>query len=78
MTRASAVQVDIENTLGTVCDAVCSEPGQPSSVLKARASAMKALGVIFQVESPCMSILVEGSRVRSVVLLYGKLMNCAG
>ena len=43
------LQVDIENTLGSVCDAVCTEKGQPSSVLKSRASALKTLGVIFQV-----------------------------
>lgn len=40
--------VDIESTLGAVCDAVCAEPGQPAAVLKARASALKTMGVIFQ------------------------------
>ena len=34
-----------------MCDAVCSEPGVPSSTLKARASALKTLGTIFQVAS---------------------------
>ena len=47
--RLATPQVDIESTLGAVCDAVCAEPGQPAAVLKARASALKTMGVIFQV-----------------------------
>ena len=47
----SVLQVDIENTLEAVCDAVCSEPGQKSSVLRARAAALKSMGVIFQVRT---------------------------
>ena len=41
--------MDIESTLGAVCDAVCGEPGQPATVLKKRAQALKSMGVIFQV-----------------------------
>lgn len=42
-------QVDIESTLAAVCDGVCAEVGQPPAVLKARAAALKSMGVIFQV-----------------------------
>ena len=41
--------MDIESTLGAVCDAVCGEPGQPAAVLKKRAQALRSMGVIFQV-----------------------------
>lgn len=41
--------VDIENTLQAVCDSVClAAPGTSRSVLKARASALRSLGVMFQ------------------------------
>lgn len=41
--------VDIEATLKAVCTAVCAEAGQSAAVLKARAAALRSLGVIFQV-----------------------------
>mmetsp|Transcript_13074 Transcript_13074/g.39590 ORF Transcript_13074/g.39590 Transcript_13074/m.39590 type:complete len:325 (+) Transcript_13074:233-1207(+) len=40
--------VDIEATLKAVCTAVCAEAGQSAAVLKARAAALRSLGVIFQ------------------------------
>lgn len=41
--------VDIENTLQAVCDSACAAaPGTTRAVLKARASALRSLGVIFQ------------------------------
>ena len=41
-------QVDIESTVGTVCDAVLKEAGQPAAVLKKRAAALKTMGLIFK------------------------------
>lgn len=41
--------VDIENTLQAVCDGACAAaPGVSKAVIKARASALRSLGVIFQ------------------------------
>ena len=41
--------MDIEATLGLVCEAVLNEAGQPAAVLKLRATALKTMGVVFQV-----------------------------